>query len=402
MKPLRVILLLLDPPLPFGRAMGRWFSVLLKGLKERGHDVTAFAICPTQAEADRSLELFPSPEYDLRCYLPDSGRRGLASKLETIRRPYSYLFSSAMRREFEAELARGYDILHLELLWAGWMGLDHREKALISIPYLFEIDLTAVPPKDWRDALRRRITFRAERALLRRFPRIATVSPRLSRRVREIAPGAEISTIPLGLDHELYPFRPRLRTDDAPVVGLVGTFNWQPNVSSGLRILDKLWPEIKRRVPNARLKLAGVYAQTVFQAYRNLPDVMIEDRVTDVEGFFRSIDLLLYAPEHGSGMKFKVMEAFAYGVPVVTNSQGTEGMPVEDGVHAGVAEDDAGLIDRVVALLLDPTRADSQLVAARQLLESHCGPRPTLDAVEQVYARILAATDRSELATIVG
>ena len=55
---------------------------------------------------------------------------------------------------------------------------------------------------------------------------------------------------------------------------------------------------------------------------------------------------MVYAPSRGSGMKIKILEAMAFGVPVVTTSEGVEGFPAVDGVHAGVCEDDAGLIER--------------------------------------------------------
>src|SRR5437667_137359 len=44
MKHLRIVLVLSEPPLPFGHAVGRWFYVLLRGLVNRGHQVRAFVI----------------------------------------------------------------------------------------------------------------------------------------------------------------------------------------------------------------------------------------------------------------------------------------------------------------------------------------------------------------------
>jgi hypothetical protein len=80
----------------------------------------------------------------------------------------------------------------------------------------------------------------------------------------------------------------------------------------------------------------------------------------------------------------------AFGVPVVTTSEGVEGLPAQDGVHAGICEDDAGLIDRTVALLLDADLQNRQRLAARQLLESHCGPETTLDGIEKLYGNMKA------------
>jgi glycosyltransferase involved in cell wall biosynthesis len=52
------------------------------------------------------------------------------------------------------------------------------------------------------------------------------------------------------------------------------------------------------------------------------------------------MDVMLYAPNSGSGMKVKLMEAFALGTPIVTTSDGVEGILAEDGIHAGMCEDD--------------------------------------------------------------
>src|SRR5689334_8333920 len=110
--------MLLEPPLPFGNAAARWYYVMLRELVRRGHRVSAFAACSKPDEIAPARELFPSPDYDLRCY-PMSARRGLLASLQTFRRPYSYLFSPELRRDLWMELRqREFDVLHLEQLWS--------------------------------------------------------------------------------------------------------------------------------------------------------------------------------------------------------------------------------------------------------------------------------------------
>ena len=96
MNPLRIVLAMVEAPVPFGNAAARWFYVLLRELVARGHRVSAFAACSKPAEMDEARRLFPAPAYDLRLY-PFPVRKGLAAKLETLRRPYSYMFSAAGR-----------------------------------------------------------------------------------------------------------------------------------------------------------------------------------------------------------------------------------------------------------------------------------------------------------------
>lgn len=392
----RVLLLLPDPPLPFGNAAARWFYVLLRGLVARGHDVSAFVACGDPRDADKVRDLFPAPDYDVRLY-PHATARGVLSKLENLRKPFAYLFHPDLRRDLDAELAGGVGVLHIEQQWGGWLGLNHPEQSLLHIHYLYEIDLAEESAKPGLAALRRATWYRSERRLLRAYPHISTLTPRLTDRVRELAPRSVVHTVPLGLDLSLYPFEasppPRL-----PTVGLIGSFNWRPSHSAAVRLLTRLWPEIKRRVPEARLQVVGRKARSALSEYPATPDAAFHEDVPDTLPYFREIDALVYAPSRGSGMKVKVMEAFALGVPVVTTAEGVEGLPAVDGEHAGVCEDDAGLIDRTVALLSDPALCDRRRHAARAMLESTCAPDPVLDRLEQVYATILAKGVPRELA----
>jgi glycosyltransferase involved in cell wall biosynthesis len=380
---------MIEPPLPFGNAAARWYYVLLKGLVGRGHRVTAFAACSKEREIEESRALFPSPDYDLRLYPFPAAGGGLASKWRTLRRPYSYMFSPEFRRDLDAELARGYDVLHLEQLWSGWLAVDRPDKALVNVHHLVWIDLEESKPEGWRGALDKRLMVGAERTLIRRLKHFRSCSPRLVGPMKGVNPAAEIDVVPVGIDPSLYPFIPDDRRTSEPMITLVGTMNWYPGYSAAVRLLTRLWPEIRRRVPAAKLQIIGWSARSALKDFLEEPGVEIHENVPEVRPYFEQTAVMVYAPSRGSGMKIKVLEAMLFGVPVVTTSEGVEGLPAVDGEHAGVCEDDAGLIDRAVELLEDPARQDRQRHAARALVESHCGPSPTVSAIESIYERML-------------
>ena len=388
----RIVIVLTDPPLPFGLAAARWSYVLVRGLTDRGHRVTTFAVCGDPAQAAQVADLFPAPRYDVRLDPPPL-RRGLRAKLETWRRPSSYVFGPDLRRALRAELARGFDVLHLEQTWSGWLGLDHVARAVLNVHNLYAIDLAARPPATLHDRLRRAAVLRAERMLLRRYRQITTLTPRLTAEVGRISPGASVHTVPLGIDLALYPFEESPTPSPLPrppVVGLVGSFGWEPTRSAGERLLTRLWPVLRAQVPGVRLRLVGRSARAALGHLARSPDIDMFEDVPDIIPHFRALDVMVYAPGPASGMKVKVLEALALGVPVVTNADGVEGLPAVDGLDAGLAEDDAGLIARAVALLSDPARRIAQRRAARALLEAHCRPELVLDRLEQVYATLPA------------
>lgn len=393
MPPLRVVLVMIEAPVPFGNAAARWFHVLLKGLVERGHHVTAFAACSKQAEIDQARELFPPPAFDLRCY-SFPRQSGWFSKLQTLRRPYSYMFGPELRQDLHETLAQGFDLLHLEQLWSGWLGLEVVPRTFVNVHYLYSIDLGEAPVTYWKERWQRRLMFRAETRLLRAYRHIGTLSDRLSQSIRKVNPSANVYTAAIGLDLGLYPYIPdEARTTDK-VVSVFGSMGWYPSQSAAVRLLTRLWPAIYTRVPDARVQIVGWNARSALCQYLDMPGVTIEENVPEIRPYFEKTGVLLYAPGCGSGMKIKIQEALAFGIPVVTTSEGIEGLPAKDGVHAGVCEDDAGLVERTVRLLQDPAEQNRLRAAGRALLEAYCGPGPTVDAIEAIYSRILRQNRR--------
>lgn len=392
---MRIILVMIEPPLPFGDAAGRWYYVLLKGLVARGHRVSAFAACSNPGDVAKARDLFPAPVYDLRLY-PFPTRRGPAARLVTLFRPFSFMFGDDLKRDLRAAMEAGYDVLHLEQLWSGWLGIGHAERALVNLHYLIEIDQGATRPQSFAAWKSKMLGLRAERQLIRALRFFRTCTPRLVGPVRRLNPGADVTTVPFGLDSSLYEFIPDARRRSEPTLTLIGSMNWGPSLSAAVRLLTRLWPEVKRRLPASRLEIVGWQARSALAEYLGMPDVSVVENVPDARPYFEAAGVLLYAPGRGSGMKIKVQEAMAYGVPVVTTHEGIEGIPALDGVHAGLCDDDHGLIERTVALFTDVDRQNRQRLAARRLIETHCRPASTLDAMEAIYARMTASAPRSE------
>jgi glycosyltransferase involved in cell wall biosynthesis len=301
------------------------------------------------------------------------------------------MFGADIKRSLAEALSAGYDILHLEQHWSGWLCLRHTERALLNVHYLMGIDLGETRPKtaaEWQNWL---LGFSAERRLIRSFPRFRACTPRLESALRAISPSANVTTIPFALDTTLYDYIPDDRRTTAPTVSLIGSMHWPPSLSAARRLLTRLWPEIKRRVPAARLQVVGWQARSALGEFLGMEDVSVLENVPETRPHFEAASVFVYAPGRGSGMKIKIQEAMAYGVPVVTTSEGVEGLPAEDGIHACVCDDDGGLIDRTVRLLGDVGLQNRQRLAARRLIETHCAPAATLDALEKLYARMMAS-----------
>jgi glycosyltransferase involved in cell wall biosynthesis len=125
-----------------------------------------------------------------------------------------------------------------------------------------------------------------------------------------------------------------------------------------------------------------------------IEDVTIIENAPQIEEYFKQSTILLYPPEMGTGMKVKIMEAFCYGVPVVTTSDGIEGIPAKDGVHARIGHQDSELVAKTLELLHDVSAQNRQRKAARVLIEEVSGPKAYGDRLEGIYQEILLRTSK--------
>ena len=76
------------------------------------------------------------------------------------------------------------------------------------------------------------------------------------------------------------------------------------------------------------------------------PDIEVTGWVEDLGPLLDRVMVFVAPLRYGAGMKGKVTESLAAGVPVVTTSVGAEGLRAESGRDLMVADDDAGFVAR--------------------------------------------------------
>jgi glycosyltransferase involved in cell wall biosynthesis len=304
------------------------------------------------------------------------------------------MFSEEFFQQLEKLDPSSYDILHIEQTWAGWMGFKYASKALINVHHLQSIDLEYVKPKTYKERLLYKSWFMAEKRILTRYPYVRICSPRLHNWIQPWGIKKIIETVPVSLDLALYPFIPsEKRQNDQPIVTVIGNMTWYPSISAGERLLKNLWSDILKQVPNARLRIVGWSARQTFKDFLHLDNIEILENVPDIQPYFEEASVMVYAPARGSGMKIKILESLAFGIPVVTTSEGAEGLPAQDMVHMGLCEDDAGLIERTVKILKDRSLQERLRTNGRALVAEHCGEDKTVSEIEQIYQKMLQQKD---------
>jgi glycosyltransferase involved in cell wall biosynthesis len=311
----------------------------------------------------------------------------MARKWSTLVRPYSFFLSDDLRRDVVQALRDGYDILNLEQMWTAYLG-HGVERALLSVHHLELLDLAGAFSPSLKFFATKHMMQRAERHLAAGSANIRVTTERLRREVTRLNPRARIFKVPVAIDPELYEFAPCHLT--GTTVGLIASLSWSPGYNAAVRLLTRVWPKVKKAVPNANLLIVGWDARRVLGRYLGGDDVTVVENVPDTKGYFRKLSVLTYPLSQGSGMKIKLLEAMAYGTPVVTTTEGAEGLAVVDGHEAFVADEDDAIADRTVQLLMNRDLAERVSRAARALVERDYSPGPVVAQMERIYDELLS------------
>ena len=387
---MRIIVVTPAVPHPFGDTAARWFYVLITELLARGHEVVAVAATEEPEELLSEAKQWLSShsgQLTLHCHRLQVDSIVLRRKWQNLVRPRSEMLQdSALTGLLHRELAKGYDVLHLEQMSTGWLGLG-APRALLNVHFFNVIDWAEREGMGFRDRKALWQARRATRRLLYGIPHVRLLTPRLKDMAESINPKGHYWVVPLALDTALYKMQP---LSLEPVVGFIGSMHWEPSRSAAERLITRIWPLVKQGFPQAKLYIAGWNAAKFLRKYSSQRDLTLAENLAHPSDFFSKPAVMVYAPSRGSGMKVKVMEAMAYGVPVVTTWEGVEGIDYQNGRQCWVAETDEELAGEVCYLLANSAERQQMRDAARRLIEEHYSPRPVVDKMVGVYRQMIA------------
>ncbi len=386
---MRIIVVTPAAPHPFGDTAARWFYVLITELVARDHEVVTLVATEEPDEVVTQARQWLSKhdgQLTLHWHRLKVDSVALRRKWQNLVRPRSEILQdSAFNDLLKRELARGYDVLHLEQMSTGWLGVD-RPRALLNVHYFDVIDRAG---RENMSLGERKALWQAQRAtkyLLHGFENVRVLTPRLQEVAESINPGGRYWVVPFALDPALYNMPPLVKE---PTVGLIGSMHWEPSRSAAERLIGRIWPLVKQQIPRAKLYIAGWNAAKYLEKYLPQPDLTLVNNLTHPSEFFAKAAVMIYAPSQGSGMKVKVMESMAYGVPVVTTWEGVEGIDYQNGRECWVAETDTELANKACRLLENTVERQQMRDAARALIEERYSPRPVVDKLVTVYQQVI-------------
>jgi len=162
-------------------------------------------------------------------------------------------------------------------------------------------------------------------------------------------------------------------TDPGVRVGFLGTFKADFNRDALSYILTDIWPETIRQIPGARLRIAGNGYTGPLQETAKQAGAEWLGFVPDLGDYFSSIDVLLVPLRFGAGVRIRIIEALAAGVPVVATPISVAGLGINNNHHYLEGTTAQEIADQITWALTNPAAAAKIGLAGREWCRTNHG-----------------------------
>lgn len=268
---------------------------------------------------------------------------------------------------------RQIDVVQLEYTVLAQYAARYRRLAVILFEHDIYFQSIARQLKEARSAAWKLVAtveyLRALRYELRTLPKLDHIQvcsrenkeyllsflPRLAGKIQE--------GLRAGVDTSQYEYRPDGR--EASTMLFLGSFRHTPNQTALAWFTRKVLPRVVERRPEARLVVVGSDPPPRY-GLPSLAAIELRGFVEDIREPLSRYAVFVCPILSGSGVRVKLLEAFAAGIPVVSTGMGAEGLGRHDGEFCALANDPEGFAERILRIFDQPEWAREMTERARK------------------------------------
>ena len=138
-----------------------------------------------------------------------------------------------------------------------------------------------------------------------------------------------------------------------PVLLFIGLYSYPPNSYAADHLIKNIWPQIRLKRPDAKLIIAGSHPDRIASYLDKPAGVEFTGYVDDLDELYRKVRLVCCPVLSGGGTRLKIIEAAAYGKPVVATTVGAEGLCFTHGTEIVIADRQDDFAGACLELLSD-------------------------------------------------
>lgn len=237
---------------------------------------------------------------------------------------------------------------------------------------------------DWLEWLK---SVRWEVVMGRRFTKIVALSEEDREVVKSLLPEKDVGFVKHGthVKHFVCDYNGvREKT-----LIFIGSYVHYPNRDAILYFYKKIWPLVKERHPDARLKVVGSHPDGEIEAMGEDPAIEVTGFVDDVRPHIRKAMIFIAPMRKGLGMKGKILEALVMAKPVVTTSIGCHGAGVKPEEHLLVADTPEAFGDCISRFFDNPGLRKKLACRGQTLVKEEYDWSRAAEQMDEIYEQLI-------------
>jgi glycosyltransferase involved in cell wall biosynthesis len=251
-------------------------------------------------------------------------------------------------------------------------------------------------------AMEARNVVRFEATAYRRFDHLTTVTADDRDALLALDPSLKITVIPNGVDSSRFAPILQGKREESRLV-FTGVMRYAPNITAAQFLAHRILPRVRARDPDAQLALVGRDPVPAVRALGELDGVTVSGEVPELRPWITSSRVYVCPMQDGTGIKNKLLEAMACGIPCVATPLAVQGLRCENGRDLLIAEDEDALADAVVRVLADDDLARRLGGAARVYAVERHSWSAAAKAYEQLYRSVgISSSTSASTADVLG
>jgi glycosyltransferase involved in cell wall biosynthesis len=249
-------------------------------------------------------------------------------------------------------------------------------------------------PRKWLLGRDWRLLKTYEGRLVREFDAVTAVIQNDKVALQEAAGEAvDIRVIPITVDTD--EVTQVTRQPGASHILHIGTMYWPPNIDAVNWFVREVYPLIRQRRPDVQFDVVGSRPPDDLRVLNEAGmGINVTGYVEDPTPYQQRAAAMVVPLLAGGGMRVKILNALAEGIPVVSTTLGCEGIQVTSGRDILVGDTPEEFAGQVLRVLDDPALGERLSANGRRLMEERYDYRTACRPLDDVYAR--AASGRLE------
>jgi glycosyltransferase involved in cell wall biosynthesis len=291
-----------------------------------------------------------------------------------------------------------FDVVHADQLWMAQYALAARAVSTKPKLILDQHNAVHLIPKRLTDGtsnpIKQIFLAREARSLAiyepevcHRFDDVVWVTEE-DRRAVAALPGSNINgqlpstVIPICADP--IQVKPVIRDSNKQRITFLGGLHWPPNAEGILWFAKQVFPQVKAEAPEAVLTVVGKSPPAGLDG----EGIEVTGYVTDLMPYLAETAVFIVPLHAGGGMRVKILDAWSWGLPIVSTTIGAEGIETQPEQNILIADTASAFVQAVIRVIREPALAQQLSQAGRQTIIDKYDWQKIYPAWDEVYAEM--------------